>query len=805
MLRLSRALTAACVESIILMLQSPEMSSRRREITAAFALCLAPLIYFLPATLGQIVLCPDDGVLINLPIRAAAAQMITHGILPLWDPYIFGGMPLLGASQAGIFFPPNWLFLIFSPQTAINAEMILAYIVAGVGAFCYARRTGATPAGAFITGFVFEFAGFIVAPTGHMGSIQAAGLLPWILWSIDGYGMTGKRSRAVVIALLVAIQLFAGHPQTFVYSIFLAGAYAVVMAFRKGGVNRAYLYSLLMIGVGMALTAVQLLPTFELTQQSYRQAIDYEFFSGYSLPPSSLLHFFAPYLSGGGDGRFFQLPYTGLPYYGEYIGYVGVLTLLLAIAAPLLKRDRLTVFWCAVAVVCLTLALGRFLPFEMYRLVQYIPGLGLFRVPARHLMEVDLALAVLAGRAVTVITSVEGLRNRRLTYIGIGGFIVTACIVAVGSGAAFGSENILTALRSPEYLCPLVAASAAAVVLWLFARGFRHASALAIVLLILDLSLWGQFSGWRSSPKPGGENFVEPPAIVFLKQQQAVRPPFRVLTLFPPADSFYPSLQHDHYMLYGLQNAAGYDAFALQRYSNFTGGIKEWGELIDPSRQLSEDKVLDLLNVQYLIAKRTSDGRMHSGTNSIDENTLSEHWRLAALFGDVAVYENTHPQPRAWLATQAVVIADESEMLKTIRSGKLPDGNAWNVSRTALLAAPAHIGNVDVESGPGSAEVTSYEPDHIALRTNSTVPSMLVLAENDYPGWRATVDGREEEILEVNYYQRGVELAAGAHEVEFYYRPLSFRAGMILSLITLVGLGLWWAIGGRSGADGDDG
>jgi hypothetical protein len=633
-----------------------------------------------------------------------------------------------------------------------------------------------------------------------MGSIQAAGLLPWILWSIDGYGMTGRRSRAVVIPVLVALQLFAGHPQTFVYSMFLAGAYALVMALRKGGVNRAYLYSLGMMVAGIALGAVQLLPTLELTQHSFRQAIDYEFFSGYSLPPSFLLNFFAPYLNGGADGRFFQLPYKGLPFYGEYIGYVGVITLLFAVAAPMLKRDRLTVFWCAVALVCLTLALGRHLPFEMYRLVQYIPGLNLFRVPARHLMEVDLALAVLAGRGVTAITSLADIKTKRLIYVGIGGFIATTSIVAARLMTTSGSEN--PALKAPELWCPLIAAAAAAVAVCFVARGFRHGSTVAMTVLILDLSLWGQFSGWHSSPKPA-DLFVESQVLTFLKEQQATQPPFRVLTIFPPPDSpFYTSLQPDSYMLDRIENAAGYDAFALQRYSNLTGGMKEWGELIDPSQKLRDDKALDILNVRYLIATRTADGRIRSGVNAVDENTVSDHWRMSA-FDDVAVYENTRPQPRAWLATQAVIMADESDILKTIRSGRLANGQPWDVTRTVLLSADARL--LDVEPGPTSAEVVTYVPDHISLRTDSTSPSILILAENYYPGWQATVDGREEGILQVNYYQRGVELTAGSHQVEFYYRPWSFRAGVIFSVMTLIALGLWWATGRRSITNRNDG
>src|SRR5207245_8804295 len=59
-----------------------------------------------------------------------------------------------------------------------------------------------------------------------------------------------------------------------------------------------------------------------------------------------------PYLFGGGDGGFFTAPYTGPPFYGEYAGYVGITTLILAITAPLIKRDAQTKFWSVVALVC---------------------------------------------------------------------------------------------------------------------------------------------------------------------------------------------------------------------------------------------------------------------------------------------------------------------------------------------------------------------------------------------------------------------------------------------------------------------
>ncbi len=91
----------------------------------------------------------------------------------------------------------------------------------------------------------------------------------------------------------------------------------------------------------------------------------------------------------------------------------------------------------------------------------------------------------------------------------------------------------------------------------------------------------------------------------------------------------------------------------------------------------------------------------------------------------------------------------------------------------------------------GRAEVTRYEPNRVDVKTASAGPSVLVLGDNHYPGWRARVDGREAELLRVNYNLRGVALPPGEHEVSFVYRPTSLLYGLALSLVTLALLALW--------------
>jgi hypothetical protein len=157
---------------------------------------------------------------------------------------------------------------------------------------------------------------------------------------------------------------------------------------------------------------------------------------------------------------------------------------------------------------------------------------------------------------------------------------------------------------------------------------------------------------------------------------------------------------------------------------------------------------------------------------------------------EVAIFENTRVLPRAWLASQVQVLA-EPDMLQVIRTGKLPHGQPWEPRRVALVEGPIDFKS-NLTDEAASADVTSHEPNRVIVKTKSTTPSILVLSENHYPGWRAYVDGRAVETLRVDYNLRGVTLPAGEHVVEFIYRPKSVLLGMAISLLTLVTLLLWW-------------
>jgi hypothetical protein len=597
----------------------------RKDRLAAAAVTLAPVLYFITPILKGHVLCPDDGILQNVPFRVAAAQMIKSGFLPLWDPYIFSGMPLLAAAQPGILFPLNWFYLVFSPAAATNLMVVSSYMVAGLGAYLYARRIGTSVSGSLLTALVWQFSGALVGQIAHINIVHNSAMLPWLLWSIESYAQTKKLRHGALLAALLALQFFAGHQQTFAYSLILIAAYAVTMGLSHEQLRKRYLSALMFIVAGLMLAAVQILPTFELLRNSLRATATYDFFISFSLPRRFVLTWLAPYVMGGGDGRLFAAPYVGPPFYQEMIGYVGLLAIMLAIIGLLIKRDARTKFWAVTAAVAFLLALGGYAPLGFYKLIYHVPVLNLFRVPARHLMEVDFAFAVLAGRGLTLLIGAREELRTKLIVAGVATLVLIASLLTVTALRPVEFRLARTApvdlFHAPELFMPLLFAAASAGALWLLMRNQRRGIVAIFVVLILDLAVWGQASGWYNGGARVGDDYWHEPETVHLLRSlmKDDKSPQRILTAphtFDPAVApVPPSVSHstdwvlwtqpDVYMLHGIQNAAGYDGFGLQRYSDLAGRMKVWGELTDPNSTLrGASREIDLTNARFLVAMR---------------------------------------------------------------------------------------------------------------------------------------------------------------------------------------------------------
>jgi hypothetical protein len=243
-------------------------------------------------------------------------------------------------------------------------------------------------------------------------------------------------------------------------------------------------------------------------------------------------------------------------------------------------------------------------------------------------------------------------------------------------------------------------------------------------------------------------------AIRFLQ----AREPARFAGLVP--DFGITPIPADTGMRYGLHDARGYDYPVESHYD------KLWRAAVAPKLPFIPPTTLATTTPRSLralgLVGQPSDKRLPLP--------------VAYDGPDARIYDNPRALPRAWVAGSALRVPDPLGVTL-----------APNVDlrRTAVLqdvAAPVPAGT------GGSAAITRYADDHVTIRSRGS--GMLVLSDTWYPGWHAQVDGHDAKIERVDYLLRGVRVGPGAHTVEMTYRPLSFRIGWIVSLLTALALAL---------------
>lgn len=627
------------------------MPERETSWRYAIALLVIPLFYFYPVLLGEVVLAPGDGWAQNFAVRALAGEMLRAGQLPLWNPYIFGGMPLMASVYGGAFYLPNALFAILPPGLAINVVVITTYHLALIGAYLYGRRIGMARMGALLAGVAFSFGGFMINHLAQTSRIAAAAWLPWVLLAVENLSRSEDARRswrwAALGSFFIAQQFYAGEPQMMVFTALVAAPCAWMALWRcpGAGAKRRYAVSIAaMVVCGALFCLIELLPARELLAQSERSDPGPLFFDTYSLPPWQLPALIFPYFFGGA-----MLPPYRVPYWGKEIpvimsGYVGMATWLLALVAvaACLRRPtagRMEVageevsttvehdplrggawLWLGIAIGALALAFGGYLPFGLNHLLYRVPGYSAFRGLYRHQFEFTFAMAMLAGMGMTRLGAET---SRRLLLRGT--LMMSLLVGGVALLYRFSGERLAGVLPvpaganspgNPEFLIPLACFLASLLALWL-GRLPRLKSRLwpplLAAVLLVDVASYGHFFHFRIAKFDVAARLADPPAVTLIKSREKDWSSFRIMSLplqaydyaydWPEDPNFEAINQPNISALRGLQSVSGYDILRPVRVGQVTGtaGSALNGFVQDHASFGLDDRGLDLFNVKYLI------------------------------------------------------------------------------------------------------------------------------------------------------------------------------------------------------------
>lgn len=380
------------------------------------------LVFFYDWAFTDKILARGDAYSYFYPYWDARNDALRSGQLPLWSDAIFMGVPLLANPQLGTFYPPNWLTIPFRAPDAIRYSVLLHIVIASVGAYCLFCRLSAPKSAisvhALVAGMIYGFGGYVGAHVEQINQLQGLALLPWCFWLYDkllsNHRVKGMLLDGILLSMLLSLQIFSGHTQAVFITLVGLGIYGALMglfaASDRAVMTVRHIGVLGAVSLGAILLAIpQWVPTLELSSLSNRgDGLSIQEATAFSLPPNYI-------------GRAL-LPNYDAQLFGEYIAYIGVLGLGLALLGASAKvtgsqgySRRSPWIWAMLAGAGLALALGRFNP--LYLILAELPGFNLFRVPSRWLALYSLGMAMLAGYGSMALLSGGGGIKRRARWV----------------------------------------------------------------------------------------------------------------------------------------------------------------------------------------------------------------------------------------------------------------------------------------------------------------------------------------------------------------------------------------------------
>jgi hypothetical protein len=539
------------------------------------------------------------------------------------------------------------------------------------------------------------------------------------------------------------------------------------------------------------------------------------------------------YFASGNQGQRppFPIRYSGG---GVYAGVVVVLIALWAAAQAFRKggsvfpaaQRKLIWFWCAVALIGLLLAFGRFAPF--YQVFYAMPFASTIRNPAKFAHVVEWALVILFAYGVHALT-----RNRQVTAAAAGRGLSAQWRAWWSRAGAFDRNWVrgsVIALAASLVAWLIYSSSRERLVAYLQEVGFEGAMAgdiagfsirqagwfivwLGLALVLMALLLSGWFSGrrarvgaillglllvldlWRADVPwvvtwNWEQKYATNPVIDFLRdkpcEHRVAVLPFHAQGQLGLLNQLYDiEWKQQLFQYYNIQSLdivmmprAPVDYVAFEKALFFDGTsntlhhlTRRW-QLTNTRYLLGAAGFLDVLNrdidpLQHRLRIAFNfDIVLKPGVQNF--TGLDELSAVIKPDGQYAVFDFTGALPRAKLYANWTVSTNDQATLTTLASAD------FDPEKTVLVASPLNSqspSTLNSQPSTNFVQFTSYAPKRIVLQAKADAPSVLLLNDKFHPDWKVSVDGKPETLLRCNYVMRGVYLPAGSHTVEFRFAP----------------------------------
>lgn len=691
----------------------------------------------------------------NLALLAMHLRIYNEGLhenrLALWNPYLFCGLPTTADPMIHPFYPPNMLLhRVWGPDTAYQLGAMLHLFFSGVSMHLLLRSRGRTILGATVGALVWMLGGYnamwfsttILAGVSVFGPLALMALLK---------GVDDKDPRKASLAGgAMGLAVLGSHPQHALLFFLLLLAWTGVALWRSGA-ERLFAFrfvsrfALLTVGVGI----VEVLARLDSIENGYRDP-QFDTLSLYSEPGRLLTH-----VSGLILGKVY---FPGPGFEAEFPIYMGLGAVALATVAAIRHwRDS----DARVATICVVVGLAFAFAYPLAWIFSKLPLLGLSPA-SRCLFLAGFGLAFLAGQGLDDLAAAPGKVWRGVAWVAAV-FLLAALIgfdpVKLSNGAAL------------ETLIGFALASGAAFV------ALRHrpaAGALALAAILFELLPPFIQQNYHSDSSLLQQTPLDLPIAHWKQEHVRATGVLGTTALTNKSEQWGSDLVTGNNLLalFGAPNVGGFEAIIPRSYVSFAQSA---GASLSPAgRTLQFTKLdsplLDIVALKYVL--------LPPGLK------LPSRYKAVQDYGSVRLHANDGALPRARFVSKVFKVRDSDEAELMVHA---PQFNPrWETIFETDRDLPITF--------DGEVTLEQDRSDEVALRVTTKSPGMLLLADTNYPGWLASIDGNLVPILNANAAFRAVEVPAGSHRVTFEYRPSWARNGLwgsVFFMALAAGLSAW--------------
>jgi len=732
----------------------------------------------------------------------------THYAIPLWNPYIFCGLPFVDSIHGDIFYPLSFLKYFLPVPRAIGWTFIIHIFLAGIFSYLTARQLGISRLGATFAGIAYMFSGWLnshILP-GHDSKIYVTALYPLLFLFAHRLFLRRPLINGTILGIVLGAIVLSPHPQMAYFSILSIAAYVCfrIVTDLPGDKKVRFIvtkagFLTYAIAVGILLSAIQIFPSFIYTRNDSPRSeyqYSYDFATSWSLHEEEAVSLVVPEFAGA------NLPEGNTSYWGrnEFKNnseYIGLVAMIMAFIGVVYSRRKDRFFYLLAAALSLLYALGATTPlFHIF--YNYIPLVKMTRAPSMVMFIFSFAIAILGGIGIQELAQRNRSHVHTHSIFAVAGLVVLPAILLAGyilfatSGPeflkAYGKLFYSQLLDNPSRL------SAAEANLSAITSGFGFAFLLSsIVALIVFLQRFRKIGIVMLCLLPGlaaADEITFSSEFIHYFDYKYFFGPRPETTYIKARVGDYRAFGHNADEI-GLNFAYHHIASPFGRHGNELLSYhkllyRNWnaqGNLINP-------RFADLVGARYILLPKDTDlDSLDFGPGALVEDTV---------IYNLAVVENKACFPRVYLSGNYEVISSRDSMADLIYNG------SNNLRQIVYLDSAPAIAIDSITDIGDTAEILAYDIDSVVIRAQCSTAKILTLTDNYYKDWHLYVDGREEEPLISYGVFRSAALAPGSHTVVWKYIPSDYRTGKYISCATLIFIALvpgidWWRRRKRTG------